>query len=94
MRVKVVRTPGELRDEIGHRIVVRKDWVGTVLRELVGDEIALAGFHPKRSVRVAVVRFDVWEQSIAIPWANLVEIGPGEVGSIGPDDDEYEDDDE
>ena len=34
MRVKVVRTPGELRDEIGHKIMVQKDWQGTVVEEL------------------------------------------------------------
>lgn len=91
MRVKVVRTPGELRDEIGHRIVVRKDWVGAVVRELVGDEVALAGFHPKRSVRVALVKFDSWDQPIAVPWANLVEIGDHEI--IVSEDDESEDED-
>lgn len=92
MRVKVVRTPGELRDEIGHRIVVRKDWVGTILRELVGDEIILAGFHPMRSVRVALVKFDAWEQPIAVPWANLVQVGDNEIIVAGDDDENEEED--
>ena len=48
MRIKVVRTPGELRDSIGHRVIVRKDWEGTVESELSPDEIAAAGFHPKQ----------------------------------------------
>jgi len=74
LRVKVVRTPGELRDEIGHKIIVRKDWKGTVQRELVGDELILAGFHPKRSERVYVVEFDAWGAPVAIPAANLVFI--------------------
>ena len=72
MRVKVVRTPGELRDEIGHKIMINKDWVGTVVRELDEDELTAAGFHPKRSERVALVRFDEWEQPVAVPFVNLV----------------------
>ena len=48
MRVKVVRTPGELRDSIGHKVIVRKDWKGTVESELSSEEVAAAGFHPKQ----------------------------------------------
>lgn len=73
-RVKVVRTPGELRDEIGHKIIVRKDWRGTVVRELVGDELVLAGYHPKRSERVYLVDFDSWSSPVAITAVNLVFI--------------------
>jgi hypothetical protein len=73
-RVKVVRTPGELRDEIGHKIIVRKDWRGTIVRELVGDELVLAGFHPKRSERVYLVEFDAWGAPVAVPAVNLVFI--------------------
>ncbi len=72
MRVKVVRTPGELRDEIGHRVMVRKDWTGEVVRELSAEEMAAAGFHPKRTERVLLVRFDEWQQAIPVPAANLV----------------------
>lgn len=74
MRVKVVRTPGELRDEIGHRIMVHKDWTGTVVRVLEGKEIEATGFHPKASEQVYEVLFDQWEQSVAVPGVNLVEI--------------------
>ncbi len=72
MRVKVVRTPGELRDDIGHKIMVRKDWQGTVVRELEEAEMIPAGFHPKRSDRVFLVLFDEWDQPVAVPAASLV----------------------
>ena len=73
MRVKVVRTPGELRDSIGHRVIVRKDWEGTVEHELSGDEISAAGFHPKQSETFYSIMFDDWQQSIALP-ATLVVV--------------------
>ena len=57
MRVKVVRTPGELRDSIGHKVIVRKDWEGTVERELSADEVALAGFHPKQQETFYSIKF-------------------------------------
>lgn len=72
MRVKVVRTPGELRDEVGHRVMIRKDWEGSVVKELVGDELVAAGFHPKRSDKVYLVAFDAWETPIAIASTHLV----------------------
>jgi hypothetical protein len=72
MRVKVVRTPGELRDEIGHRVMIRKDWEGTVVEELTGAALVAAGFHPKRSDKVYRVLFDAWKQPIAVPSTNLV----------------------
>lgn len=72
MRVKVVRTPGELRDEIGHRVMIRKDWEGAILEELTGDDLVAAGFHPKRSDKVYRVLFDAWQQPIAVPSTNLV----------------------
>lgn len=75
MRVRVVRTPGELRDTIGHKIMVRKNWEGTVQRNLDMDEIRAAGFHPKVNDVVYLVRFDDWEQEIAVPAINLVVIG-------------------
>lgn len=74
MRVKVVRTPGELRDEIGHKIMVQKDWHGTVVEELNEETLAAAGFHPKKSEKVYRVLFDDWGQHIAVPAVNLVEI--------------------
>jgi hypothetical protein len=74
MRVKVVRTPGELRDEIGHKIMICKDWTGTVQRRLNDKELAAAGFHPKRWERVYEVLFDDWGQCVAVPAVNLVEI--------------------
>ena len=74
MRVKVVRTPGELRDEIGHKIMVCKDWLGTVQRELSDKELADAGFHPKRNERVYQVLFDEWGQAGSVPAGNLVEV--------------------
>jgi chemotaxis signal transduction protein len=90
MRVKVVRTPGELRDEIGHKIMVQKDWRGSVIEVL--DEAALAahGFHPKRSEQVYLVLFDEWEQHLAVPAVNLVEILPEE--DVDPDQDEDDED--
>lgn len=78
MRVKVVRTPGELRDEIGHKIMVQKDWLGTVAEELDGEALVAAGFHPKRSEKVYRVLFDDWGQHIALPAVNLVEIADEE----------------
>ncbi len=71
MRVKVVRTPGELRDSIGHKVIVRKDWEGTVESELSSDQIAAAGFHPKQQETFYSILFDRWEQSIVLP-ATLV----------------------
>lgn len=81
MRVKVVRTPGELRDEIGHKIMVQKDWCGTVAEELDDEALAAAGFHPKRSEKVYRVLFDDWGQHIALPAVNLVEIADDREGS-------------
>jgi len=78
MRVMVVRTPGELRDEIGHKIMVQKDWLGSVVEELDDETVAAAGFHPKRSEKVYRVLFDDWGQHIAVPAANLVEIADDE----------------
>lgn len=89
MRVKVVRTPGELRDEIGHKIMVQKDWRGTVVEILDEDGLVAAGFHPKRSEKVYLVLFDKWEQQIAVPAVNLVEISPDE---DAPDDDTVDED--
>ena len=74
MRVKVVRTPGELRDTIGHKVMVRKDWLGTVTNRLSDDELTEAGFHPKRHEAVYLVLFDAWEQPLALSAAHLVEI--------------------
>lgn len=85
LRVKVVRTPGELRDEIGHKIIVRKDWRGTIVRQLVGDELVLAGFHPKRSERVFLIEFDAWGAPVAVPAVNVVFIA---------DEDDEDDDSE
>lgn len=85
MRVKVVRTPGELRDSIGHKVIVRKDWQGTVERELSADEIAEAGFHPKQKERFYSIKFDQWGQSIVLP-ATLVVTSPN------PDDADVDDD--
>ena len=75
MRVKVVRTPGELRDSIGHKVIVRKDWVGTVERDLSADEIAEVGFHPKQRERFYSIKFDLWGQPIVLP-ATLVVPNP------------------
>jgi hypothetical protein len=75
MRVKVVRTPGELRDSIGHKVIVRKDWMGTVEGELSADEIAEAGFHPKQRERFYSIKFDLWAQPIVLP-ATLVVSSP------------------
>ncbi|NKB89941.1 MAG: hypothetical protein GKS06_17140 [Acidobacteria bacterium] len=74
MRVKVVRTPGELRDEIGHKIMVQKDWCGTVVEILDEAGLIAAGFHPKRSEKVYRVLFDDWGQQVAVPAVNLVEV--------------------
>lgn len=84
MRVKVVRTPGELRDEIGHKVLVQKDWSGTVVEELDEKALIAAGFHPMRTERVYHVLFDKWPQSISVPAVNLVEIGENE----GSDDED------
>ena len=72
MRARVVRTPGELRDSIGHKVMVRKDWEGEVLRELTTKAIAEAGFHPKRQEKVYLVQFEEWGQPIAVPATNLI----------------------
>ena len=40
------------------------------------DGLAAAGFHPKRSEKVFLVQFDEWEQQIAVPAVNLVELSP------------------
>jgi hypothetical protein len=72
IRVSVVRTPGELRDTIGHKVMVRKDWTGVVVDELLGDRLSEAGFHPKRQEKVYLVQFDQWEQPIAVPATNMV----------------------
>ena len=72
MRVKVVRTPGELRDSIGHKVIVRKDWEGTVESELSGDEVALAGYHPKQQETFYSIKFDEWGQSIVLPATLIV----------------------
>lgn len=72
MRARVVRTPGELRDSIGHKVIVRKDWEGRVLSKLSAKEIREAGFHPKRQEEVYLVQFDEWAQPIAVPAINLV----------------------
>ena len=74
MRVRVVRTPGELRDVIGHKVMVLKDWEGGVVNELTPDEISAAGFHPKAHELVYLVKFDRWEQEIPVPAINLVAI--------------------
>jgi hypothetical protein len=75
MRVKVVRTPGEVRDSIGHKVIVRKDWKGTVERELALDEIAEAGFHPKQQEKFYLIKFDKWEQPIVLPATHVVVLG-------------------
>jgi hypothetical protein len=74
MRVKVVRTPGELRDSIGHKVIVRKDWKGTIEHELSGEEIAAAGFHPKQKERFLSIKFDKWEQPIVLPATLVVPV--------------------
>jgi hypothetical protein len=89
MRVKVVRTPGELRDSIGHKVIVRKDWRGTVERELTADEIAEAGFHPKQRERFYSIQFDKWAQPIVLPATLVVPTTPTD-----RDDDPDLDDDE
>ena len=72
MRIKVVRTPGELRDSIGHRVIVRKDWEGTVESVLSSDEIAAAGFHPKQQETFYSILFDRWKQPIVLPATLIV----------------------
>ena len=72
MRVEVVRTPGELRDLIGHKIMVHKGWQGQIIRQLSIDEIAAAGFHPGMYDKVYLVKFDDWEQEVPVPSINLV----------------------
>lgn len=72
MRVKVVRTPGEVRDTIGHKVIVRKDWKGTVERVLDAEEVAEAGFHPKQQEKFYLIKFDKWEQTIVLPAAHVV----------------------
>lgn len=83
MRVKVVRTPGEIRDEIGHKVMVRKDWEGTVVRQLEEDELMDMGFHPKLNDTVYMVLFDDWSEPVPVPKPHLVEI---------PDEEEAEED--
>ena len=78
MRVKVVRTPGEMRDSIGHKVIVQKDWEGTVEQTLAGEDISAAGFHPKQSEQFFLVKFDAWGQSIALPANNLVVLDDDE----------------
>ena len=78
MRVKVVRTPGELRDGIGHKVLVQKDWEGTVEQELTGEAISAAGFHPKQHERFFSVKFDSWGQPIALPANNLIVLDEGD----------------
>ena len=73
MRVKVVRTPGELRDSIGHKVIVRKDWEGSVESELSAEEVAIAGFHPKQQEKFYSIKFDDWQQTIVLP-ATLVVV--------------------
>ncbi len=77
MRVKVVRTPGELRDSIGHKVLVQKDWEGTVEQELTGEAISVAGFHPKQQEQFFLVKFDAWGQPIALPANNLIILDEG-----------------
>ena len=91
MRVKVVRTPGELRDSIGHKVIVRKDWKGTVESELSSEEVAAAGFHPKQRERFYSIKFDKWAQPIVLP-ATLVVALQSETQDV--DDDSVDDDDE
>ncbi len=74
MRVKVVRTPGEVRDSIGHKVIVRKDWDGTVEHELSSEEVSLAGFHPKQQEKFYSIKFDVWEQPIVLPATLVIEV--------------------
>ena len=74
MRVKVVRTPGEIRDSIGHKVIVRKDWVGTVERELDDEEISAAGYHPGRQEKFYAIKFDDWAQEIVLPATHVVVV--------------------
>ena len=84
MRVKVVRPPGELRDSIGHRILVEKDWEGTVEKQLDEHEISAAGFHPKQQEIFYSIKFDLWDQPVALPATFVVVIPNGDESS--PDD--------
>lgn len=72
MRVRVVRTVGELRDSIGHKVMVRKGWEGEVVKELDEEEISEAGFHPKRKESYYEVLFDDWAQPLVVPGTHLV----------------------
>jgi len=74
MRVRVIRTPGELRDTIGHKVMIRKGWEGEVVDELSDDDKVDAGYHPLRHETVYSVLFDDWGQPVAIPSNHLVEI--------------------
>lgn len=74
MRVKVVRTPGELRDSIGHKVIVRKDWRGVVESELSAEDVAAAGFHPKQRERFYSIKFDKWAQPIVLPGTLVVAL--------------------
>lgn len=74
MRVRVIRTPGELRDTIGHKVMIRKGWEGEVVDELSDDAKVEAGYHPLRHETVYSVQFDDWGQPVAIPSTHLVEI--------------------
>lgn len=78
MRVKVVRTPGEIRDSIGHRVIVRKDWLGTVVRELADDEVAAAGYHPGRQEKFYAIKFDDWAQEVVLPATHVVVVSASE----------------
>lgn len=74
MRVRVIRTPGELRDTIGHKVMIRKGWEGEVVEELSDEAKKEAGYHPLRHETVYTVLFDEWSQPVAIPATHLVEI--------------------
>jgi len=78
MRVKVVRTPGEIRDSIGHKVIVRKDWIGTVDRELGDDEISAAGFYPGRHEKFYAIKFDDWAQEVVLPATHVVVVHDAE----------------
>lgn len=73
MRVRVVRTAGELKDSIGHKVMVRKGWEGEVVHQLeTEEEIREAGFHPKLRESYYEVLFDEWEQTLVVPGTYLV----------------------
>jgi len=74
MRVRVIRTPGELRDTIGHKVMIRKGWEGEVVEELSDDAKTEAGYHPLRHETVYSILFDNWSQPVAIPATHVVEI--------------------